>query len=262
MGLNLKLQQGVDSTENAIEEAKQEQTARESRKPPYTDEQMDEALKTVYRTGKQIDGANYLNINKGTFNKKIREIEEKEPERVKRLKAEVEAERREKLLQEYEESVSAIPNNRTEKTFEMLLEYATKEELEIMQGGNGSESDWDKILKELIKRKSESITQAPQKPETAPEPHEPIKSTPSEEKAEEKPNTKQEKRVMGFRADVNKIDLWKIYAEATEQEIGVMCTAAIDEYISNHELTADQRQIFDIKIKALEAEKRIKAKNR
>lgn len=177
-----------------------EQTARESRKPPYTDEQMDEALKTVYRTGKQQDGADYLQINKGTFSKKIREIEEKEPERVKRLKAEVEAEK--------------------------------------------------------------DTPQAPQKPETAPEPQEPIKSTPTEEKAEEKPNTKQEKRVMGFRADVNKIDLWKIYAEATGQEIGVMCTAAIDEYISNHELTADQRQIFDIKIKALEAEKRIKAKNR
>lgn len=89
MGLNLKLQQGVDSTENAIEEAKQEQTARESRKPPYTDEQMDEALKTVYRTGKQQDGADYLQINKGTFSKKIREIEEKEPERVKRLKADI-----------------------------------------------------------------------------------------------------------------------------------------------------------------------------
>lgn len=177
-----------------------EQTARESRKPPYTDEQMDEALKTVYRTGKQQDGADYLQINKGTFSKKIREIEEKEPERVKRLKAKVEAEK--------------------------------------------------------------DTPQAPQKPETAPEPQEPIKSTPTEEKAEEKPNTKQEKRVMGFRADVNKIDLWKIYAEATGQEIGVMCTAAIDEYISNHELTADQRQIFDIKIKALEAEKRIKAKNR
>lgn len=124
-----------------------EQTARESRKPPYTDEQMDEALKTVYRTGKQQDGADYLQINKGTFSKKIREIEEKEPERVKRLKAKVEAEK--------------------------------------------------------------DTPQAPQKPETAPEPQEPIKSTPTEEKAEEKPNTKQEKRVMGFRADVNKIDYGK-----------------------------------------------------
>ena len=71
----------------------QEQTAKESRKSSYTDEQIDEALKTVYRTGKQQAGADYLQINKGTFSKKIREIEEKEPERVERLKAEVEAEK-------------------------------------------------------------------------------------------------------------------------------------------------------------------------
>lgn len=222
-----------------------EQTARESRKPPYTDEQMDEALKTVYRTGKQQDGADYLQINKGTFSKKIREIEEKEPERVKRLKAEVEAERREKLLQEYEESVSAIPNNRTEKTFEMLLEYATKEELEIMQGGNGSESDWDKILKELIKRKSESITQAPQKPETAPEPHEPIQTPVAEEKAEEKPNTKQKKQVFSFRATLDNIADWKAYATATGQTMENVGTAAMNEYLDRHKLTGAEQAIFE-----------------
>lgn len=91
------------------------QTARESRKPPYTDERMDEALKAVYRTGK----LDYLQINKGTFSKKISEIEEKEPERVKRLKAE------------------------TEK----------------------------------------DTPQASQKPETAPEPHEPIQTTSSRRKS-------------------------------------------------------------------------------
>lgn len=60
---------------------------KQSRKT-YTDAQLDEALKIVYRTGKQQDGADFLNMNKGTFSKKIREIEEKEPERVKRLKEE------------------------------------------------------------------------------------------------------------------------------------------------------------------------------
>lgn len=69
----------------------QEQTAKQGRKPPYTDEQMDEALKTVYQTGRQQDGADLLNINKGTFSKKKREIEENEPERVERLKAEAAA---------------------------------------------------------------------------------------------------------------------------------------------------------------------------
>lgn len=197
MGLNLKLQQGVDSTENAIEEAKQEQTARESRKPPYTDEQMDEALKTVYRTGKQQDGADYLQINKGTFSKKIREIEEKEPERVKRLKAEVEAEK--------------------------------------------------------------DTPQAPQKPETAPEPHEPIQTPVAEEKAEEKPPTKPQKQSFSFRADQSKIENWKLYAETIgTKDIGTLWTAAIDEYISNHALTADQQAIYDLKKKAAEMAKKQK----
>lgn len=83
----------IDNFFSKADESKQEQTARESRKSPYTDEQMDEALKTVYRTGKQQDGADYLQINKGTFSRKKREIEENEPERVERLKAELAAEK-------------------------------------------------------------------------------------------------------------------------------------------------------------------------
>lgn len=165
------------------DESKPEPTARESRKPPYTDEQMDEALKTVYRTGKQQDGADYLQINKGTFSKKIREIEEKEPERVKRLKAEVEAEK--------------------------------------------------------------DTPQAPQKPETAPEPQEPIKSTPAEEKAEEKPNTKQKKQVFSFRATLDNIADWKAYATATGQTMENVGTAAMNEYLDRHKLTGAEQAIFE-----------------
>lgn len=182
------------------DESKPEPTARESRKPPYTDEQMNEALKTVYRTGKQQDGADYLQINKGTFSKKIREIEEKEPERVERLKAEVEAEK--------EATAKDTP-------------------------------------------------QAPQKPETAPEPQEPIKSTPAEEKAEEKPPTKPQKQSFSFRADQSKIESWKLYAETIgTKDIGTLWTAAIDEYISNHALTAEQQAIYDLKKKAAEMAKK------
>lgn len=161
----------------------QEQTAKESRKPPYTDEQMDEALKTVYRTGKQQDGADYLQINKGTFSKKIREIEEKEPERVERLKAEVEAEK--------------------------------------------------------------DTPQTTQKPQTAPEPQEPIKSTPAEEKAEEKANTKQKKQVFSFRATLDNIADWKAYATATGQTMENVGTAAMNEYLDRHKLTGAEQAIFE-----------------
>ena len=160
-----------------------EQTARESRKPPYTDEQMDKALKTVYRTGKQQDGADYLQINKGTFSKKKREIEEKERERVKRLKAEGEAEK--------------------------------------------------------------DTPQAPQKPETAPEPHEPIQTPVAEEKAEEKPNTKQTKQVFSFRASVNDIAVWRAYATAVGTSLEKVANAALKEYVENHPLTGTEQTIFE-----------------
>jgi len=165
------------------DESKPEQTTRESRKPPYTDEQMNEALKTVYRTGKQQDGADYLQINKGTFSKKIREIEEKEPERVERLKAEVEAEK--------------------------------------------------------------DTPQTTQKPQTAPEPQEPIKSTPAEEKAEKKANTKQKKQVFSFRATLDNIADWKAYATATGQTMENVGTAAMNEYLDRHKLTGAEQAIFE-----------------
>jgi hypothetical protein len=195
----------IDNFFSKAEESKLEPTVKESRKP-YTDEQMDEALKTVYRTGKQQDGADYLQINKGTFSRNKREIEEKEPERVKRLKAEVEAEKA-----------------------------------------------------AAVEAPAQDTPQVPQKPETAPEPQEPIKSTPTEEKAEEKPPTKPQKQSFSFRADQNKIENWKLYAETIgTKDIGTLWTAAIDEYISNHALTADQQEIYDLKKKAAEMAKKQK----
>lgn len=107
-------------------------------------------------------------------------------------------------------------------------------------------------LEEKIPTQDASQTQ--KKPETATKPQEPIESIPMEEKAEEK----RVMRVTGFRADVNKINLWRIYAEATGQEIGVMYTTAIDEYISNHKLTTDQQTIYDLKKKILEVERKMK----
>ena len=182
----------------------QEQTAKESRKPPYTDEQMDEALKTVYRTGKQQDGADYLQINKGTFSKKIREIEEKEPERVKRLKAEVEAEHKDR----HEHLTATI-----EKSEKQEPQYMTLKVAEV--------------------------------PQEAPKQFELHKSTPAEEKAEEKPNTKQKKQVFSFRATLDNIADWKAYATATGQTMENVGTAAMNEYIDRHKLTGAEQAIFE-----------------
>lgn len=64
---------------------------------------------------------------------------------------------------------------------------------------------------------------------------------------------------MGFRAEVAKMEIWKLYADVTGQEISAVCTAAIDEYINNHSLNAEQKQFFVLKKQTLEAEKKIKA---
>ena len=81
-----------------------------------------------------------------------------------------------------------------------------------------------------------------------------------EEKGKNKANEKLKKAVMGFRAEQEKMEVWKLYADATGQEIGVLCTTAIDEYISRHKLNENQQQHFDLKKKTLEAEKKIKNK--
>lgn len=70
--------------------------------------------------------------------------------------------------------------------------------------------------------------------------------------------TKPVKAVMGFRADTEKMEDWKLYASVTGQEIGVLCTAAIDEYIKRHGLTTEQQKLFDLKKQVLETEKKIK----
>ena len=109
------------------------------------------------------------------------------------------------------------------------------------------------------------VKTTPQEPQTGEielERTQPMKNTPEEEKRVYEANTKPQKAVMGFRAEVDKIELWKLYADASEQEISTMCTAALDEYVRNHELTADQKEIFDIKKQALEAEKKIKSRKK
>lgn len=98
------------------------------------------------------------------------------------------------------------------------------------------------------------VTEAPQE---APKQFELHKSTPAEEKAEERANTKPQKQSFSFRADQSKIESWKLYAETIgTKDIGTLWTAAIDEYISNHALTADQQAIYDLKKKAAEMAKK------
>lgn len=125
--------------------------------------------------------------------------------------------------------------------------------------------NWDKskawrFMKNIREKESERL-QAPQKPRRGTKQIQAGKTMPCKEKAKEKANTKPQKGTMGFRADLFKIEFWRIYADATDTELSVMCTAAIDEYIQRHEPTTDQKKIIDIRMKALAEEKKIREKS-
>lgn len=55
------------------------------------------------------------------------------------------------------------------------------------------------------------------------------------------------KKVFGFKTEQKHIDRWRLYAEATQQEIGVMCTEAIESWIDKMQLTEEQKELLNIK---------------
>jgi len=176
------------------------------------------------------------------------------------------------LLKGIEEQENAINNSKAYQEEESFLDLlrqgkTRKEAYEAI----GREKTWaSKTIKKIreteperlkgtaeeIKEEPQDTPQAQQKPEIATEQPQPIENTPKEEKAEIRANTKPQKQSFSFRADQNKIEKWKLYAEAIgTKDIGALWTTAIDEYISNHELTADQKTIYELKRKVAEMQK-------
>lgn len=175
------------------------------------------------------------------------------------------------LLKGVEEQENAIENSKSyqeEEAFLNLLRQgkSRKEAYESI----GREKTWaSKTIKKIretepgrLNGTGEELQDAPQalqKSQIAPEPIRAEESTPKEEKAEEKANTKPQKQSFSFRADQSKIENWKLYAETIgTKDIGTLWTAAIDEYISNHKLTPDQQEIYNLKKKAVEMAKKQK----
>lgn len=180
-------------------------------------------------------------------------------------------ERREKVIEMFNSGMSQVAIaekfNVDKSTITRDLQYIRKNYPEKLldKAAEPQEQTEDTITAADIPTEHEPIAQdtpqATEKPHTAPEPSQPMQSTPTEEKAEYKPNktaTKTEKKIMGFRAAVDRMEVWKLYADATGQEISSLCTAALDEYVDRHKLTEEQKQLFDLKRKMLEDEKKIK----
>ena len=165
------------------------------------------------------------------------------------------------LLKGIEEQENTIDNSKAyqeEEAFLNLLRQgkSRKEAYEAI----GREKTWaSKTIKKIreteperlrgtaeeIKDEPQDTPQTMQKPQIAPEPSQAEIPTPKEEKAEEKPNTKQKKQVFSFRATIEDIASWKAYATATGQTMENVGTAAMNEYLENHKLTGAEQAIFE-----------------
>jgi hypothetical protein len=67
------------------------------------------------------------------------------------------------------------------------------------------------------------------------------------EEGSEKPQ-KAQKKVFSFRAEVDHVDSWRVWADAKGIKVDELGEKAITEYIKRHSLTEDQKQIYDLKM--------------
>ena len=97
-------------------------------------------------------------------------------------------------------------------------------------------ANMDKFFSEA----SESVTESPKKTTKRNTQAEPEKVTESPQKAQ--------KKVFSFRAEVDQVDSWRVWADAKGLKVDELGTLALTEYIKRHSLTEDQRQIYELKM--------------
>lgn len=67
------------------------------------------------------------------------------------------------------------------------------------------------------------------------------------EETTEKPQ-KAQKKVFSFRAEVDQVDSWRVWADAKGLKVDELGTLALTEYIKKHSLTEDQKKIYELKM--------------
>ncbi|MBO5388496.1 MAG: hypothetical protein J6A59_10200 [Lachnospiraceae bacterium] len=101
-------------------------------------------------------------------------------------------------------------------------------------------------LDKLFSGASESVTEPTKKTTKRAEPAEPKKVTESPQKVTESPQ-KAQKKVFSFRAEVDQVDSWRLWADAKGLKVDELGTLAMTEYIKKHSLTEDQKKIYELK---------------
>lgn len=119
---------------------------------------------------------------------------------------------------------------------------ASKKMDKLKEAGAGM----DKFFSEA----SESSTETTKKPAKRNTKTEPEKVTESPQKAQEgkKPRVIDTHKVFSFRAPIETVDSWRVWAEAKGLKVDELGTLALTEYIKKHSLTADQKKIYELKM--------------
>jgi hypothetical protein len=73
------------------------------------------------------------------------------------------------------------------------------------------------------------------------------------QKPKEENPQKSAKKVFSFRGGIDSVTKWRLYADASGMKVDDLGTAALEEYLENHPLTEEQKQIYDIKLKRKKA---------
>lgn len=102
------------------------------------------------------------------------------------------------------------------------------------------------VMDGFFSEASESSTETTKKPAKRNTKTEPEKVT--EEPTEGKKKKTDTHKVFSFRAPRETVDSWRVWAEAKGLKVDELGTLALTEYIKKHSLTADQRQIYELKM--------------
>lgn len=62
------------------------------------------------------------------------------------------------------------------------------------------------------------------------------------------PGGTNKKKVFSFRAGAEKVDSWRVWADASGMKVDELGEKALTEYIKKHPLTEDQRKIYELKL--------------
>lgn len=108
----------------------------------------------------------------------------------------------------------------------------------------------DKMKKASAEAFDMFFSGAPESPQDAPE-KEARKTTGGAKKtAQRAPEgpTKTKKKVFSFRAEEEKVNGWRVWADARGIKVDELGEKALQEYIKRHPLSEDQQKIYELKL--------------